>query len=165
VGDEEQDEQTPPGWTRETLTTVDSDNFYHSRLFSLVQVQYGPTPAMVEYRSRKYTHPVHIMHWMTKVFVKTWCADNHTWKVRTCHAAMTPTFTRESGVEDAGRQAYYSHRDMMFSTIENDNDRYFPRRRAEASGCRIAKIEEGESARLVETVPLVVALNSALDKS
>jgi hypothetical protein len=78
---------------------------------------------------------------------------------------MTPTFTRELGVEDAGRQAYYSHRDMMFPTIENDNDRYFPRRRAETAGCRIAKIEEGESARLVETVPLVVALNSALDKS
>jgi hypothetical protein len=54
---------------------------------------------------------------------------------------------------------------MVFPTIENDDNRYFPRRRAEASGCRIAKIEEGESARLVETVPLVVALNSALDKS
>jgi hypothetical protein len=102
---------------------------------------------------------------MTKVFVKTWCADDHAWKVRTCHTAMTPTLTREIGVEDAVRQAYYSHRDMVFPTIENDDNRYFPRRRAEASGCRIAKIEEGESARLVETVPLVVALNSALDRS
>jgi hypothetical protein len=40
---------------------------------------------------------------MTKVFVKTWCADDHAWKVHTCHAAMIPTFTRETGVEDAVR--------------------------------------------------------------
>jgi hypothetical protein len=120
---------------------------------------------MVEYHNRKYTHLVHTTHWMTKVFVKTWCADDHAWKVRTYHATMTPTFTRETGVEDAVRQAYYSHRDMVLQMIENDDDRYFPRRRAETSGCRIAKIEEGESARLVETVPLVVALNSALDRS
>jgi hypothetical protein len=102
---------------------------------------------------------------MTKVFVKTWCADDHAWKVRTCHAAMTPTLTREIGVEDAMRQAYYSHRDMVFPTIENDDDCYFPRHRAKASSCKIAKIKEGESARLVEIVPLVVALNSALDRS
>jgi hypothetical protein len=54
---------------------------------------------------------------------------------------------------------------MVLPMIENDDDRYFPRRRAEASGCRIDKIKEGETARLVEIVPLVVALNSALDRS
>jgi len=54
---------------------------------------------------------------------------------------------------------------MVFLTLQDDNDRYFPRRHAEASDCRVAKLEEGESARLAKTVPLVVSLNSALDQS
>ncbi|XP_066381051.1 uncharacterized protein [Miscanthus floridulus] len=90
-------------------------------------VQYGPVPAMVEYRSRKFSHPVHTTYWLVKAFVKTWSAEDGAWK--------------------------------------DDNDRYFPRRRAEASSCRVAKLEEGESARLAATVPLVVTLNSALDRS
>jgi len=78
---------------------------------------------------------------------------------------MSPTYTTEFGVEDAVRQAYYFHHEMVFPNLQDDNDRYFPRRHAEASDSRVAKLEEGESARLAETVPLVVTLNSALDRS
>ena len=40
---------------------------------------------------------------MTMVFVKIWSAEDVTWKVRTIHGAMSPTYTREFGVEDAAR--------------------------------------------------------------
>ena len=120
---------------------------------------------MVEYRSRSFSHPVHTTYWLAKAFVKTWSAEDGAWKVRTCHGAMSPTYTREFGVEDTARRAYYFHCEMVFLTLQDDNDRYVPRRHAEASGCRVAKLEEGESARLAETVPLVVTLNSALDRS
>ena len=120
---------------------------------------------MVEYRSRKFSHLVHTTYWLVKAFVKTWSAEDGVWKVRTYHGAMSPTNTREFGVEDTARRAYYFHCEMVFLTLQDDNDRYVPRRHAEASGCRVAKLEEGESARLAETVPLVVTLNSALDRS
>jgi len=97
--------------------------------------------------------------------MKTWSTEDGAWKVRTCHGAMSPTYTREFGVEDTARQAYYFHHELVFPTLQDDNDRYFPRHRVEALGCRVAKLEEGESARLAETVPLVVTLNSALGHS
>ena len=55
----DEDEELHPGWIRETLTTDFTDDFFHPRLFGLVQMQYCPVPAVVEYHSRKFSHPVH----------------------------------------------------------------------------------------------------------
>jgi hypothetical protein len=95
---------------------------------------------MVEHHSRMFSHPVHTTYWMTMDFVKTWSAEDGAWKVRTCHGAMSPTYTREFGVEDAARQAYYVHHKMVFPTLQDDDDRYFPCRRTKESGCRVAKL-------------------------
>ena len=78
--------------------------------------------------------------------MKTWSVEDGLWKVRTCHDAMSPTYTREFGVEDAARQAYYFHREMVFPTLQDDDDRYFPHHRTEEFGCKVARLEEGESA-------------------
>lgn len=46
---------------------------------------------------------MHTTYWMTKVFVKTWSVEDGMWKVHTYHDAMSPTYTRKFGVEDAVR--------------------------------------------------------------
>jgi len=72
--------------------------------------------------------------------VKTWSAEDGAWTVHTCHGAMSPAYTKEFGVEHAMRQAYYVHHEMVFPTLQDDDDRYFPRHRTEESGCRVASL-------------------------
>jgi hypothetical protein len=153
-----------PKWTRETLNPDHFDDLYRPRLCSLAQRQYDPFSTKVEYVGEMYSHPDHVPYFMTKVFVKVWDEDDGAWKVRTIHDALSPTFTLQFGVEDAARQACYYYRDLVFPAIEEDN-RYFPRRRGEGPGCKMAKLQDGEGGRLAETVALTVSLNSALDRS
>jgi len=62
------------------------------------------------------------------------------------------------------RQALCTHREHVFPAIQEDDDRYFPRHHFGEFVCKVAVLqEEVESARLVETVPLVISLNSALN--
>jgi hypothetical protein len=119
----------------------------------------------VQYRSRKYSHPEHPNFYDTKAIVQTWSAGEGAWKDRDVYRAMSLTFTREFGVEDAARQAYLALREELFPQIEADDDRYFPRRRQDDDGCIIAAVQEGESARMAATVPYIAALHSALDRS
>lgn len=75
---------------------------------------------------------------MTMVYMKTWCAEEVAWKVCTIHHAMTPSYTREIDVEDIARQAFHTHREQVFPTIHEDNDRYFPHHHFRESSYKVA---------------------------
>lgn len=144
-----------PKWTRETLSTTASTT--------------STTPGSAHWCS--CITPPSRPSWSTTVRSSPTRTTPHiprhpsAWKVRTIHDAMSPTFTLQFGVEDAARQACYYYRDLVFPGIEEEEDRYFPHLRGEGPGCKMAKLQHGEGARLEEIVALVVSLNTALDRS
>lgn len=79
------------------------------------------------------------------------------------HDAISDRDSQEAGITDAARQAYYYYRHAFFAEIQDDPERWHPRRRSGETACTIASLAGVEDPQLASTVALVATLNTELD--
>lgn len=152
-----------PRWVVYTFVRDGGDGFFHRRLLDVLRGHYGYGSVGVEYQSEKWFHPHYPSFWRTFVSVRVTDHDARAARRISVHDALSDRDSQEAGIADAARQAYYFYRHKYFHEIQDEPERWYPRRRSGETVCTIASLTGIRNPHLVATVALVATLNTELD--
>jgi len=130
--------------------------FFHHKLMDLLHQQYGQGMYAVEYRSEHWSHPEYPSFWRIYAHVGRPNPVLRALRVVSVHEAPAPRSTQ---------MALYSYRDHFFDMINQDEDRYYPRRCCGELAAMIASAAGEENDRMIPIVELLAMINTELNAS
>lgn len=151
------------GWIIEKCFRDTGDDFYHWRLRDLLLCHYGFGKHSIQYECKYHYHLWHPSYWTAKIHIGRPSPYLRALRVMSTHGALASHSTQLTAITDAARLAYFAYRDYFWATINEDEDRYYPRRRRGQIAVRMTPIMGVDNQMMAATNEVVANLHTELN--